>query len=300
MGKKDKVEELDKDRRKRLEKLAEQWSGEVPSWSLEKLTLVDLRLMLEQHEPLQDLIRDIASVDASPATAARETTELRSQRAKTESARSAVSLDLIRTENELEMAQAQCRALQQDLGKCTATVQQLLQDSQDAELTRKQLEKQLKQTQKELSTCRVELARSGSPVPELTLLRTDAELAQRLELTDLAADDTQALIQIVAVLAQRDNLERLWVALKERCEAQNRPARETETALLVAALTWHNHNWRTRPYRLIEAAPRSVYNYEQFLRSRHTPAGEIVSELRLPGISDGSGKPLCKALVSTH
>jgi hypothetical protein len=54
----------------------------------------------------------------------------------------------------------------------------------------------------------------------------------------------------VAVLAQRDNLERL-PALKDRCEAENRPAHTAERALLAAALSWYNHNWRSKPYQLV-------------------------------------------------
>jgi septal ring factor EnvC (AmiA/AmiB activator) len=295
LGKKDKDDDLDKDSRKRLEKLAEQWSETPSSWSLEKLTPVDLKLLLEHWAPLQDLIRAVAAgpAGASPAALAQETTTLREHIAETVAARSAAEDDNARLLAELEKAQGQCRALQNDLAQCTATTQKFLQANGA-------LEKQMQQAQKDLAACSAELARSGSAPGELALLRQDAELAQRLELADLPADDSRALIQIVAVLAQRDNLERLWSALKERCEAQNRPAHDPERALLVAALAWHNYNWRTRPYRLVEATPGAAYDFERHLRSRHVASGEIVAELRLPGIADGGGKPLCKALVSTR
>ena len=138
---------------------------------------------------------------------------------------------------------------------------------------------------------------STRPPPALDLLRDDPELAQAIGLAGLPDDDTQALIQTVAVLSQLDNLQRLWDALKERCEAGNRPASASELALLESALAWHNHNWLTRPYRLIEATPSSAYDFSRHLPSRHTPKGETVAALHLPGIADGSGKPLCKALV---
>lgn len=291
MGKKDKDVELDKDSRKRLEKLADLWAEPPSSWLLEKFTFADLRLVLEHFAPLHDLIRAITAVPAvdSPGTVTLETTDL-----------GAARNDLDRVQTELEDAQAQCRALQTELAQGNATIEKLRQALVEQEQARKPLEKQLQQTQKDLSACRAELTRHSSAPAELALLREDVELAQRLGLTDLPADATQAMIQVVAVLSQRDNLQRLWDALKDRCEAQNRPAREPERALLIAVLGWHNHNWRTRPYRCIEAEPSAAYNFEHHQRSRHTPTGESVGELRLPGIADSSGKPLCKALLSTR
>ncbi len=292
MGKKDKDVELDKDSRKRLEKLADQWAEPPSSCSLEKLTFADLRLVLEHFAPLQDLIRAITAAPTVvfPTDAvAQETTDF-----------GAAKIDIVRVQAELEDAQAQCRALQTELTQGNAAIEKQRQALGEQEQARKSLEKQLLQTQKDLGACRAELTRHSSAPAELALLREDVELAQRLGLTDLPADATQALIQVVAVLSQRDNLQRLWDALKDRCEAQNRPAREPERALLIAALAWHNHNWRTRPYQLIDTAPYAAYDFYQHLRSSHTPTGETVGELRLPGIADGSGKPLCKALLSTR
>jgi hypothetical protein len=120
-----------------------------------------------------------------------------------------------------------------------------------------------------------------------------------MDLADLPADNTQALIQTVAVLAQFDNLKRLWEALKDRCEAGKRAVTDHEHTLLQAALAWHNHNWRSLPLRLIDVAAASRYDYETQLRSRHVTKGETVAAMYLPGIADGSGKTLCKALVQT-
>ena len=163
-----------------------------------------------------------------------------------------------------------------------------------------QLKKELQQAQKELHASQAELARTGNAPMELALLREDTALAQALGLSPLPTDNTQALVQTVAVLAQRDNLERLWSTLKERCETDRRPASASESALLGAALAWHNHNWRTRPYLLIEAAPGMAYDYERHVRSCHTHTGETVAAQHLPGIADGSGTLLCKALVGTR
>lgn len=301
MGKEDQDDGVDKDSRKRLDKLGDNWGESVSSWKLEKITPVDLRLLLEHFHPLQDLIRAIAAVPhgTAPAALAHQTTSLRARAAEAESACASAENELAGVREELAQTQAQYRSLQHDLAQCRADAKKCFDANNALEDASKQLEKQLQQAHKELNTCRAQLACSGGTPTQLALLRGDSELAQRLELADLPADEQQALIRVVAVLAQRDNLERLWHALKERCEAQNRPANQAEQALLNAALTWYNHNWRTRPYRLIEAPPGTAYNYEQHQRSRNTAAGETIGALCLPGIADGSGKPICKALVGT-
>ena len=125
-------------------------------------------------------------------------------------------------------------------------------------------------------------------------------MAQAVGVAFFPSDSPAAIIHVVGGGPQRDNLERLWATLKDRCETLNRPANAAECALLQAALHWHNHNWRTRPYRLLEAAARAPYDFEQHLRSRHSSSGERIKAQHLPGIADGSGKLLCKALVSTY
>ncbi len=310
MAKKDKndsmgqvpVQELDKERRTRLEKFLSQWDETPGTFMMKELTLPDLRLLLEHYSPLQDLIRAIAGTaqGSSPLPAAQQTSDLCERLQDTAAQTQAATAAQLRTEAEADDLRQQCEALQHDLKQCSAATQKLLQEKTSAQEAFRQLEKQLQQAQKELTTTRTELARAGTAPAELTLLRDDVELARRLELTDLPSDTTQALIRIVAVLAQRDNLERLWAALKDRCEAENRPAHTAERALLAAALSWYNHNWRSKPYQLVEVAPGMAYDFERHLRSQHTTSGEKINELRLPGIADGSSRLSCKALVSTR
>lgn len=296
MAKRDNDDTLDKSSRKRLEDLGKQWEKPVSGslFNNDALTLPDLRLLLEHYQPLQDLIRNLIAVPAgvAPAAVAQQITILRERLAEEEDKCRIASADFSRIQSELSKAQARCRALQSDLVECNTATQQLLQ-------AKDKLEKQLQLAQKDLSVCRTELDHFGNAPAELTLLRGDAELAQRLELIDLSDDNTRALIQIVAVLSQSANIERLWQALKERSEAKNRPANEAERGLLKSALVWHNYNWRTHPYRLIETTPHTPYDFDRHLRSQQTPTGEKISEQRLPGIADGSGKLLCKVLVST-
>lgn len=283
------IGELDTNRRKRLEKLNEEWT-KAPS-AFGSFSTSDLRLLLEHFSPLQNLIRNIA---VSPQDAASASPPIQT----------APPAELQPAHNQYSNLELQYQAAQRDLAECNVAAKKLLRDQEKILQNNKtlkqeckQLEKQLRQAQEQLSASQ---ATQTNTAAELALLRSDPDLAQQLGLPDLPGDNTQALIQTVAVLAQRDNLERLWSALKDRCEANNRAASAPERALLETALAWHNHNWRTRPYRLIEATPSSAYQFEKYLRSRQTPTGETVAALLLPGIADGSGKPLCKTLVRTH
>lgn len=308
------AEKLNTESRKRLETLASHWTKAPDGFGLSDLTLPDLRLLLEHFAPLQELIRHIAAPAqataptaddqsyAAPPTAtlqAMEQLQTQLQQAQT---------DLQQIRSEYSHLTSQCQAAQRDLLACNAAWNKLLQEKEKLQQEKeklqqnnktlkqdcKQLDKQLQQAQEQLS------AFQNQGTPELAVLRGDPDLAQRLDLSNLPSDDTQALIQAVAVLAQRENLERLWSALKDRCEAENRPASMPERALLETALVWHNHNWRTRPYRLMEVMPPSAYHFENHLRSRQTPTGETVATLDLPGIADSSGAPLCKVLVRTR
>lgn len=329
MGKKDEIEGLDKKRREILDSLAQKWDEAPGKYFADKLTLADLRLLLEHFAPLQDLIRAVAASplaaahpasqaapDAAPHAApaagpdagpdahhpsalAQECSALRQRCAQPEAALLAATEHGQRLQTELDQAQAQNRGLQADLLQCTSACKQLQQAQALAEQAQTQLQKQLQRAQAETQASRAELGRRSS-VPELALLRADAELAQRLDLANLPPDDTQALIRTVAVLAQQDSLLRLWDAIKERCEAQQRSASPAEHTLLASALAWHNHNWATRPYQLQPADATAAYDYNRHQRSRHTPTGERLAEQRLPGLADGGGKPLRKALVCTH
>lgn len=280
---------LDKESLKRLEKLTEEWKKKPSATG--GFSVPDLRLLLDHCPQLREVIRSIAlspqgTPHASPPMQVPHSSEPQ------------------RTLDQYSSLEQKCLAVECGLTECDATVRKLEQDKKELSKGNKnlkekceQLEKQLKQTAEQLIACQ---AAQISTAPEVIQLRGDLALAQLLGLSKLPNDDTQALIQIVAILAQRDNLELLWSALKDRCEADNRPASSSECALLETALKWHNYNWRTHPYRLIDAVPSCAYHFEDHLRSRKTSTGETVVALLLPGIQDGSGKPLCKALVLTR
>lgn len=282
-------DELDKDSRNRLEKLTVDWVK--PSTFGCQVSASDLRLLLEHFLPLQELIRSIAASAQYTAPTSLPVQAL-------------PPAELQQPHNQYSNPELRYQAAQRDLAECNAAAKKLLQDKEKLSQSNKtlkqeykQLEKQLQLAQEQLNVCQ---ATHANTAPEVALLRSAPDLAQRLGLPDLPSDDTQALIKTVAILAQSDNLERLWSALKDRCEADNRPASAPERALLETALAWHNYNWRTRPYGLIEAASFSAYHFENHLRCRQTPTGETVAALHLPGIADGGGLALCKALVHTR
>jgi len=295
VGKKDKEDELDKDSRKRLEKLNEQWDDAPGQYLFDKFTVTDLRLLLEHHTPLQNLIRTIATSPAVglSATLAKEATLLHEGIIEGEASRRGDEADYSSMQSELSEAQAHCGALQNDLEKCTAATQQLQQANG-------KLEKQLQQLQKELGTCRAELARSSNAPRELALLRGAGELAQRLELADLPDDDTQALIRTVAVLSQMNNIERLWDTLKAACERESRPASAEETALLQTALDWHNHNWQKKPFALHRPGEGKHFDFSKEQRAASFSGGETLSAVWLPGIVASNGVVQKKALVATR
>lgn len=315
MAKKDK---LDKSSTKRLEKLGEQW--EERSFRPEKITVSDLRLLLENFPPLQALICQIAASagqlgevavdvlapidfpnDAAPSLQRTQALEDATQALAQKDAQLAqLQAQIGERDASLEKLQEKATQVADDLKKCKATVEKLQKEKEGAKEEiktlkdeRNQLHKNWQQTQNELASAQ---ARART-VPELALLRSDPQLAQDMGLGELHEDDTQALIQVVAVLSQLDSLTRLWDRLMKRCEADNRLATESEHALLQTALEWHNHNWLSKPYCLLNVAEGSRYDYGAQLRSSNTPKGETVAALLLPGIASHAGEALCKPLV---
>lgn len=299
MGKKDHADErrheplahLSKDARKRLEKLGEDWDKESNAWSLEKLTGPDLRLLLEYSKPLHDLIRQIAATapgQTVPSAAAQDALESAHDEAKA-------------AQSETE---EQCRALQAQFATSQRDAAALRQQLAEAQQRSRAVEQELRSAQRQLASLEQELARQrqqqGAQPPALALLRQDSTLAQRLDLADLPADASAALIRVVAVLAQMNSIERLWDALKENCERDRRPASAEETALLQNALDWHNHNWSRRPYTLHRPRTGDSFDFSKEQRAAASPSGDTLSAVWLPGIVAGSGHVQKKALVATR
>lgn len=307
--------ELTKDERKRLDSANKEWVN--GSSYLDKITISDLRLLLENFEPLQDLIRAI--VEVRP-TAPQGTENTRATTVTPQSTPSALTQKIERLEQAvgamqeerdaalaqknqysaaLEQAQQRNVQLEQAQSECNAAAQKLLNKNKELQQDKKRLEQALQQAELKTADYQQQFKRVGQVPPELALLRQDAELAQRLGLSTLPENDAQALIQMVAVLSQRDSLERLWGILKDRCESQSRAAHADELRLLDASLTWFNYNWATHPWQRVDISPGTSYNYEKHLRSKHTATGEDVRVMLLPGIANSNNNVVCKTLVAT-
>lgn len=335
-----KKEKLEKNKKDRLEKLCKEWEKseqEVDFFSsFKNIDVLDLRLLLENSSPVRELIKAIAiSVlrSTSPSERSEEIIGLKNienseeyckdsqdknrlleetrgqlEKANIELSKEQIALASIKGElvqaqaaqaaqnRDMEQLRKAAKEIEADLKACAAQVEKLLKKEEGY----KQDIKALKDERKQLQVALTAAQACNQAAPAVTFLRNDYALAQAMGLDDLPLDDTQALIQTVAVLAQLDNVQRLWHALKERCELGKRPATVDESALLETALNWHNHTWRSQPYRLIEVNPGSRYDYENQARISHVTKGETVVTLFLYGISNSQGQPLCKAIVSTQ
>ena len=284
----DPLAHLEKDERKRLEKLADEWGG-GSRWSKE-LYASDLRLLLENFRPLHDLIRQIAAT--SSGQSASSATGLAAQ------AEFCAQSEVERNEAEVER-----QALQAQLVSSQAEVEQLRRQLADERRQAGELEKELKRLTQLLAAGEQELAKLRQQPelpPVLELLRNMPALASRLELGDLPVDANQALIRAVAVLSQLNNVERLWDALKDSCESEHRPASDDEITLLQTALDWHNHNWRKKPYTLYHPRIDAGFDFKTAQRAATTPSGETLTVVWLPGIMSGSDSVQKKALVATR
>lgn len=286
----DALAHLNKDTRKRLEKLGEDWDKETSGYLSIDLKPSDLRLLLENFRPLHDLIRQIAasaSGQAVPTAATQQALEAACSEAESEKA----------------AALAENLNLQEQLAICHQEQAELRRQIQAAEKREAKQEAENLRLTGELSAQQHELAQlrqHADTPPVLDLLRREPVLADRLGLGDLPADATQALIRTVAVLSQMGTIERLWDTFKETCERENRPSNAEETALLQTALDWHNHNWQKKPFALHHPGEGRHFDFSKEQRAAASPSGDTLSMVWLPGIVAGNGSVQKKALVTTR
>ncbi len=289
MGKKNPSAILDNDTQKRLDKLTPTWSKKPGLSFTENLSLHDLRLLLTHFEPLQHLVREIVSLN----------TVKPSHHDDDDKRASAVGDEEVQDTAYSHQATLECNSLKADLQACSHTVQKLLAENKELKETLDLVNQQLCKANKQLQHTESQLASHHTSSVEVALIRNDIDLSRRLGLNPLPDHPPAALIQAVAVLSQRENIERLWEILKERCETENRSVTNAESELLSSALDWHNFNWISRPFKLVSPAPNSAFDYSQHRRCQETPTGEKIKETRLAGILDGTNKIICKPLVAT-
>lgn len=285
---------------KRLNDLAKSWETPPKSGVFEKFSAADLRLMLECFEPLRDIIHQIASSPASPlptAYSAKDIDDL-AERPNTDAQ---LQQQLKDTKIELARLQAQSREDASQLKQAADSIEQQSAVINDLKHEKNELEQQVLSAKKQIEelTQAIGSQDKSQPSAELQTLRNDSALAHHLGL-DLPTHDQEALLVIVAVLSQKDNLERLWDHLKTRCESDRRAVNSEEMELLSAALRWYNHNWKLRPFQLLQSHEGDRFNFELQQKAKYQTEGEILSHILLPGLADGAGKALRKTLVLTY
>ena len=160
-----------------------------------------------------------------------------------------------------------------------------------------QLETQLATERYNLQSAHAEIKGIGGN--ELQYLRKDQKLASKLQLNDLSDNNAEALVQVVAVLSQKDRLESLWSFFKDRCEEENRAINQEELLILKSAVRWLNFNWPTKPYSVESISKGQPFDFNNHLRSRRTATGDTIQEVYLPSILDNSGRAIHKAVVLT-
>lgn len=286
---------------KRLNDLATSWDKQSPLGPFDKFSPADLRLMLESFLPLQDMIRQIANgsdtsqsviattsvFDANIASDPQLQKQLKEANDELASLRAQASEDAAKLKEAvdcIEQQSAQIDSLKNEK-------LQLVQQNHSAQQQTEGLQQEIDNLHKQFTQVQ--------PSAELQTLRNDTALSRNLGL-DLPANDQQALIAMVAVLSQKDNLERLWDNLKERCESEKRSVNTEELSLLTSALGWYNHNWKLRPFQLLQPHEGGSFNFEQQQKARYQTNGETLGQILLPGLADGAGKPLRKTLVLTR
>lgn len=320
-----KKEQLGQRESKRLEKLGEAWAEEAGSWSysLTNLTPADLRLMLEHFEPLQDLVRRLATgAPIAPVAAEADDAdeEPRDAGKKSDRARhDALQARVRELEDELTRAYKTARQAQQRLSEIEHQNRSLQQNLAAARQEQDSLKARLDEAQEALREARsaADMERSAREKAErraaelekrtqhgaagrtLAALRGNAKLARRFGLDGLG-DDIDSLVRAVAVLAQRDNVVQLFEALGEEAQKRREPLTNEERALLEAAVDWYNYNWKDKRYALEEPRQGAPFDLERHRRAKHTPTGETIARVLVPGLRSGTGAPSPKPIVETE
>ena len=192
---------------------------------------------------------------------------------------------------------------EQEIENLTASLAERKKELEQRQTEQSQLQQKIRQLDGESKDAREQyqaLKQRGCPNPQQTALlahlrQDDAFIAQFFKATKLAGDEQAALVQLVAVLAQQENIKRLMEFYKSRCEQQQARLNANDVQVLESALAWHNANWPDKPYDFERTQVGESYNYERHMRPTGM-TGEVVGAVWLPGIPRLKIKPL----VATH
>jgi len=307
---------LNKDERKRLEKLQEDSEkrklGGGAFNSSPEITAFDLHLLLSEDETTRKLIRDICKkalkktsdaaepegIDADePDQVAADKADDETQ-ADHHAALALVEEELAQLRQSLTAEQAQRKKEQMQSASVQKGLQSLQAQHQQLQADCRELERKLKAIPPPVppDALRVQLA------PELALLKAvqaDTELAQVCLHTDVVGTENEArqLVRLLAVMGDWDELQALWTRLADRCKNDRRPATANEYAVLQTALALHNLRYRNRSAQLAQVEVGSAFHHETM--ERGTPKGSTVLAVWLPGLLNAAGQLQKQTLVQT-
>lgn len=300
--------------RKRLETLGQQWEKEdYYAWS-SSLSVADLRLLLEHFSPARALIQAIAqskateeeaapppmpkaetNLDAARAAARAEAEMLRGEVARLPQAvadalaeRDAARHALAEREKELARLTAEAKAAQDKIAHMEAELRKRQSHLQEAQNEREALVRQIDDLRRQPPP--------GQAGDVLAFLCDRDDLQKRLSLEGLSRD-AEGIVRMVAVLAQKENVVRLLESLGEAAQKRKALVSPEERALLEATVVWLNHNWESKPYRLVLPQVGEKYAYEAHRRASVTPTGETIFSVLAPGLRNGAGSWECKPIV---
>lgn len=265
-------QEMDKDERKRLERLQEDGPKGVNGFNLKGLTYPDLQLLLLADPTTQNLIRQIiepmfaAQEDDAPVSADADQADdqPKSKRGKGKTSAALTSEPASKT--------------------VVPTAQPAIQYVD-----------RIKEVVKEVTVhdpLRTELS------PELKLLKlvkADKELNEAW--LWVQEDEGRQLVRLLACLAEWDEVLGLWGRLADRCKDEQRAATKSEQGILQAALALHNLRWRDKAAKLTSADMGATFHHETM--ERGTPKGSTVTEVWLPGLVNAAGQVQKKPVVKT-
>ena len=256
--------DMDKDERKRLERLQEDGPKGVNGTFLKDLTYPDLLLLLEADLAIQKLIREIVQ----PMLAASEGKET----SAAESGEDSSATDSVRHHIKLPVPPPPIIKIEKVIEKVPYEV-------------------------------RVEVPvhdpLRGQLLPELKLLqavKADTELAGAW----LEANESEGrqLMRLLSMVSEWEEVLRLWSRLADRCKKYQRTATEVEFQILQAVLAFNNLRWRDRSASLVFAKVGAEFHHETM--ERGTPKGSMVQAVWLPGIANAAGQVQKKPVVKTN
>lgn len=277
---------MNKDERKRLERLQEDGLKDIDSFSLKNLTYPDLQLLLLEDEVIRNLIRQImAPMLAAPENDAADTAEDSEADVAPKSKRGGKSKTsaALMHEPASEIVVQPAPPVIQYVERIKEVIKEVI----------KQVPVEVRVEVPVIDPLRAELG------PELKLLKAvkaDAELTEAWLWA--AESEGRQLVRMLAMLSEWDEVLSLWSRLADRCKNDQRAATRAELGILLTALELHNLRWRDRAASLLTTEIGASFHHDTM--ERGTTKGSTVAEVWLPGLENAAGQALKKPLVKLH